>query len=202
LYSLGNFNLTNFGVNLTIFEEEDSFFAFFSFFGKNHNFFWNFPADSSKNIFSGNFFFHAKFCGIEPTYTKFQVIPTKNIHFIDIQSFHRDPKFKPPEAIFPYVLIQNSENRKMVAKSRKIIFFRSNKKQSSSFVYGNSYLAKYRVYMAYLGHCYHFYDKKGPKSRFSQNFAQKLKFFGFWAVVSRKKCCFQKNFFFSKFSDI
>jgi len=67
----------------------------------------------------------------------------------------------------------------MVAKSRKIIFFRSNKKQSSSFVYGNSYLAKYRVYMAYLGHCYHFYDKKGPKSRFSQNFAQKLKIFGF-----------------------
>ena len=118
-YILGNFNLANFGVNLTIFEEEDRFFVFFSFFGKNRNFFGNFPADDSKKKIFGIFFWNAKLCGIEPTYTKFQVIPTKNIHFIDIQSFHRDPKFKPPEAIFPYVLIQNSENTKMAAKSRK-----------------------------------------------------------------------------------
>ena len=91
------------------------------------------PPTTQKKFFWGNFFFYAKFCGIEPTYTKFQVIPTKNIHFIDIQSFHRDPKFKPPEAIFPYVLIQNSENTKMGAKSRKMNIFAQIKKQSSSF---------------------------------------------------------------------
>ena len=46
-YLLGNFNFTNFGINLIIFEEEDSFFAFFA---KNRNFFQFFVIDSgSKN---------------------------------------------------------------------------------------------------------------------------------------------------------
>ena len=139
---------------MTIFEGEDSFFVFFAFFGKNRNFFEILLVDGSKKyIFLKK---NCKFCGTEPRYTKFQVNQTRNSHFIDIQSRQRDPKFKPPGAISPYVLIQNTENTKMAAKSQKINIFRSNKKQSSLFFYGNSYLIKYMVYMAYLGHFYKF----------------------------------------------
>ena len=134
-YSLGNFNFTNFGVNLTIFEEEDSFLAFFAFFAKNRNFFQFFATVGRKIHFFGNIFFHAKFCGIESRYTKFQGNPTRNSHFIDIQRCHRDPKFKPPEAIFPYVLIQIVENTKIAVKSRKIIVFAQIKSNLPYFLY-------------------------------------------------------------------
>ena len=102
---------------MTIFEGEDSFFVFFAFFGKNRNFFEILLADGSKKYIFEKKKILAKFCHIETRYTKFQGNQARNGHFIDIQSRHRDPKFKPPEAISPYVLIQNSENTKMAAKS-------------------------------------------------------------------------------------
>ena len=134
-YLMGNFNFTNFGVNLTIFEEEDSFFAFFAFFAKNRNFFQFFVIPGRKIHFFWKKNFHAKFCGIESRYTKFQGNPTRNSHFIDIQRCHRDPKFKPPEPIFPYVLIQNVENTKIAVKSRKIIVFAQIKSNLHYFLY-------------------------------------------------------------------
>ena len=122
-----NFNLTNFGLNLTIFEKEDSFLAFLAFFGKNRNFFhFFFKFCKILRPFEFIYFFN-KFWGIETRYTKFQDNPTRNSHLSDIQSWHRDPKFKPSEAISPYVLIQNAENTKIAAKSRKINIFCSNK---------------------------------------------------------------------------
>ena len=128
------FILANFQPIWVIFAIFDSFLAFFAFFGKNHNFFQILLGFGSKTGFFEKKIFHPKFCGIEPTYTKFQVITTRNSHFIEIQRCHKDPKFKPPGAISPYVLIQNTENTKMSAKSSKINIFRSNKKQFSLLV--------------------------------------------------------------------
>ncbi len=118
--------MANFQPIWVIFAIFDSFLAFFAFFGKNRNFFQILLGFGSKTGFFGIFFFHPKFCVIEPTYTKFQGITTRNSHFIEIQRCHKDPKFKPPGAISPYVLIQNPENTKMAAKSSKINIFRSN----------------------------------------------------------------------------
>ena len=50
-YLLGNFIFPNFGVNMTIFEEEDRFFVIFWFFGKNRNFFRFWPPTGPKKTF-------------------------------------------------------------------------------------------------------------------------------------------------------
>ena len=153
--------------------------AFFAFFAKNRNFFEIFLADGSKKHIFGKKKILAKFCHIETRYTKFQGNQARNGHFIDIQSRHRDPKFKPPGAIFPYVLIQNTENTKMAAKSQKINIFRSNKKQSSLFLLWQFIFDKIYGLYCLFGSFLQIFITKKPKITLFQIFLEKLKFFGF-----------------------
>ena len=149
---------------------------------------------AQKNIFLKKKKILAKFCHIETRYTKFQGNQARNGHFIDIQSRHRDPKFKPPGAISPYVLIQNTENTKMAAKSQKINIFRSNKKQSSLFLLWQFIFDKIYGLYCLFGSFLQIFITKKPKITLFWNFSPKTKIF--WILsrgVAKKKANF--NFF-------